>query len=224
MFFINHTEIGEGSAVIIEIEGPLNSESSPDFDDYTWKLIDNNIIYILMDMDKLSFISSEGIGAILFIQKSVHDKNGLVIFYNLNHEAVSLFRLLGFDKIFTIAEDRADALQILDRHRELHPSAAEVQKHDSGLIIPADTPGITEEISDFIEDGNEFEDVIDEPAIDMDFEKDDVKFQPFVIECIKCKSLIRVKEQGEQMCPSCNTIFTVTDENKAEFTLTENTL
>ena len=54
MFFINHTEIGEGSSAIIEIEGPLNSESTPDFDDYIIKLVDNNIIYLLIDMKNLS--------------------------------------------------------------------------------------------------------------------------------------------------------------------------
>jgi len=238
MFIITHTEIGEGSAVIIEIEGPLNSESSPDFDDYIWKLIDNNILYILIDMGKLSFISSEGIGAVLLIQKNIHEKNGLIIFYDLNYEVSSLFKLLGFDKVFTIAEDRANALQILDRHMELHPSVTDKYPHSDGIEVQHEeiqpeevqikVAGINEELTDFIEEENGFEHVFDEPPADISFsmeeEKEEEKFKPFVIECLKCKSLIRVKEQGDQMCPFCNTEFTVTDENKAEFMLTDSTM
>lgn len=224
MFFINHNEIGEGAAVIIEIEGPLNSESSPDFDDYTWKLIDNNIVYILMDMDKLSFISSEGIGAVLLLQKSVHDKNGLIIFYNLNNEVASLFKLLGFDKVFTIAEDRADALQILDRHMELHQTSPGIISEDTETRSHPEVRGITGEISEFIEEDNGVETIIDEPPAAAGTDNDDGEFKPFVIECIKCKSLIRINERGDQMCPSCNTEFKVTDENKAEFILTDDTL
>lgn len=221
MFFITHTEISEGSAVIIGIEGPLNSESSPDFDDYTSKLIDNNIIHILMDMDKLSFISSEGIGAVLLMYKIIHEKNGLIVFYNLNYETASLFKLLGFDKIFTMAEDRADALQILDRYMELHPAS-----HDREMVIQEtdgqdQTPAISEEISDFIEEDNGFDHIIDASPVETDFVPEE-KVTPFVIECLKCKSLIRVKERGDQMCPYCDTEFTVTGENKAEFILPDN--
>lgn len=122
MFFINHTEIGESSSAIIEIEGPLNSDTTPDFDDYINNLVDNNIIYLLIDMLNLKFISSEGIGAVLMIQKNINDKNGLAVFFNMNYEIASLFKLLGFDKVFTIAADRADALNILDRHMELFPA------------------------------------------------------------------------------------------------------
>lgn len=224
MFFINHTELGEGSAVIIEIEGPLNGESSPDFDDYTWKLVDNNIVYILMDMDKLSFISSEGIGAVLLLQKNVHDKNGLIIFFNLNNEVASLFKLLGFDRVFTVADDRADALQILDRHVELHRTPPEASSEETGTIPPTEATGITEELSGFIDEDSGFDNIIEEPPVESDSEDTGDEFKPFIIECVKCKSLIRINEPGEHICPSCSTEFTVTGENKAEFTLTENTL
>ena len=39
-------------------------------------------------------------------------KTVLSVFFNLNYEISSLFKLLGFDKVFTIAEDRADALDM----------------------------------------------------------------------------------------------------------------
>ena len=54
MFFINHKEIEHGKAAIVEIEGPLNSESGTDFDDYTKKLIENETLFIIVAISKES--------------------------------------------------------------------------------------------------------------------------------------------------------------------------
>ncbi len=219
MFFINHTEIGEGSTAIIEVDGPLNSDTTPDFDDYLNNLVDKGIIYLLVDMLNLRFISSEGIGAVLMIQKAITDRNGLAVFFNMNYEISSLFRLLGFDKVFTIASDRADALNILDRHMELFPPGTAPRK-----------PEVTDDNEDFFfnDQTPETESPIEEPdftepdAFDMpdsfDFdERGGPSFESFVIECVKCRSLIRINEPGEQLCPFCSAEFTVDHGKKAVF-------
>lgn len=212
MLFINHTGIGETSAAIIEADGPLNSDSAPDFDDYISKLMDNDIIFLLLDMQNLTFMSSEGIGAALILQKKVNEKNGLAVFFNLNYEITSLFKLLGFDSVFTIASDRAEALNILDRHMELFPPELQHQTSDK----KTDTEEIFEEtLPDFPEPDKS------EPEDSGDIEIVDHIFEPFIIECIKCRSLIRIKEQGEQLCPYCSADFTVTDEKKAVFKIKE---
>jgi len=208
MFFINHTDIGEGSAAVIEVEGPLNSDSAPDFDDYLSRLIDNNVIHLLIDMKHLNYISSEGIGATLMIQKSINEKNGLVVFFNVNNEISSLFKLLGFDTIFTIASDRADALHILDKNMELFPG--EITPQISGQTDSMDEFH-SEEDSVF----SEFEE--SEPELFSEIDESSSAFEPFIIECIKCRSLIRIKETGDQLCPYCSAEFTVDDDKKAVF-------
>lgn len=218
MFFINHTEIGESSSAIIEIDGPLNSDTTPDFDDYITNLVENNIIYLLLDMLNLKFISSEGIGAVLMIQKNISDKNGLAVFFNLNYETASLFKLLGFDKVFTIAEDRADALNILDRHMELFPPGT--PSRDFSRINDKEN-SFFDDVSEKSEPGIPEPETFDIPE-SFDLEEDyKPSFEPFVIECVKCSSLIRIKESGDQLCPFCNTEFTVDDEKKAVFKIKE---
>ena len=181
MFFINHVDFGQDLASIIEMDGQLNSESSPDFDEYIGKLLDKNVIYMLIDLKNLNYISSEGIGAVLMIQKRISEKNGIVIFFNLNFEIHSLFKLLGFDKVLTIASNRADALEILDKHIELFPGKRE--RYDYNEINV---------------------------------------FENFIIECIRCDSLIRINDFGDHRCPFCDAQFTVTDEKKAVFKINEN--
>ena len=203
MFFINHIDFGKDSTSIIEMDGQLNSETSPDFDEYIDKLLDNNVIYMLIDMKNLAYISSEGIGAVLMIQKKIGEKNGLAIFFNLNFEIFSLFRLLGFDKVFTIASNRAEALQILDRHVELFPDKGELYDYNDFAHI---------------------EQKNNKPSLNIELPKSRVKeydeinsFENFIIECIKCDSLIRINDFGDHRCPFCDAHFTVTDDKKAVF-------
>ncbi|PKL17462.1 MAG: hypothetical protein CVV49_10890 [Spirochaetae bacterium HGW-Spirochaetae-5] len=227
MFFINHTDIGEGSAAIIEIEGPLNSDSAPDFDDYVSKLADNNVIHLLLDMKNLDFISSEGIGAALMLQKSINSRNGAAVFFNLNYEITSLFKLLGFDRLFTIASDRADALQILDRHMELFQKDKTDQNSGTagGNTFTAFDDEYSLPDSGFSESDSEsftvIEDITDDTTEDDDILTVDEKDETFIIECVKCRSLIRIKESGDQLCPHCSAEFTVTDDKQAVFRIKE---
>ncbi len=231
MFFINHTDISEGSAAIIEIEGSLNSESAVDFDDYVSKLSDNNVIHLLLDMKNLDFISSEGIGAALMLQKSINSKNGIAVFFNVNYEITSLFKLLGFDKLFTITSGRADALQILDRHMELFQNDRIVQ--NSKAMTRDDFTPFEDEASlpdtEFSDsDSDSFtlfeditEDITEDKAVDDDILADNEKDETLIIECVKCRSLIRIRESGDQLCPHCSAEFSVTDDKKAIFRIKE---
>jgi anti-sigma B factor antagonist len=225
MFFINHTDIGEGSAAIIEIEGPLNSDSAPDFDDYVSKLADNNVINLLLDMKNLDFISSEGIGAAIMLQKSINSKNGIAVFFNLNYEITSLFKLLGFNKLFTIASDRADALQILDRHMELFrkdntgPKSGTAVRNDFESF--EDGPSLSENDLSDSDSFTVFEDIIEDTADSDMISADDEEKGSFIIECVKCRSLIRIKDSGDQLCPHCSAEFTVTDNKQAVFKIKE---
>jgi anti-anti-sigma factor len=207
MFFINHIDFGKDSTSIIEMDGELTSESSPDFDEYIGKLLDNNVIYMLIDMKNVGYISSEGIGALLMVQKKISKKSGLVIFFNLNNEISSLFRLLGFDKVLTIASDRADALQILDKHIELFYSKDPYDNNDFDFIEQKDKEDKPAQLNVKLPKSK--------PVVKEENEIN--SFKNFVIECIKCNSLIRINEFGDHLCPFCSAEFTVTDEKKAVF-------
>jgi anti-anti-sigma factor len=119
MIYINHKEVLEGRVTIVDVSGPLDSETAADFEDYIRKLLEKNIMYILLDAGEISHVSSEGIGAMLFIQKRIAEKNGFFVIYNLNGEISALFSLLGFDKVMRIVSSRIEAMEIMDRQMEL---------------------------------------------------------------------------------------------------------
>lgn len=215
MFFINHTEINEGSGALIEIEGHLNSTSSQDFEEYLLKLLDKNVRFFLIDMGNLDYISSEGIGAALLIQKNINESNGYAVLCNLNKEIAGLFRLLGFDRVFSIAGDRAEAISALDRHMELKGSGIKTDHRIDIMDIDQieETPA-----PDIHPDEISINDELTGDEIDLQFEDiSEPQFEPFVIECLKCSSLIRITEPGECICPFCGAEFTVADDKKAIF-------
>lgn len=211
MFFINHREIEGGGAAVIEIEGPLNSETTPDFEDYTRKLIESGMDHILLDMKKLTFISSEGIGAALMLHRRITSREGAVVFFNLNSEAAGLFRILGFNRVFTIAESASEAAEIMKSKIDFSETSQDIEKDFSDSGIFQEDLSMSElpepELTDF-NGVNESD--------DFDFSlKEDL--EPFVIECLKCGSLVRIKEKGPHICPFCDTGFDVSGEGKAVF-------
>lgn len=215
MFFINHKEIEHGKAAIVEIEGPLNSESGSDFEDYTRKLIDNDTLFILIDFKKLSFISSEGIGAALMLHKRISTKDGTAVFCNLNSEVTALFRILGLNRIFTIADNISEALDMIESGIPGNETFVEEMTESTGYN---ESPGKDDSINSITLPEPEAAD-FDEPVPfndDFEFIEEEI-IEPFVIECLKCGSLVRIKEKGDHICPFCEAEFNVSDDGKALF-------
>lgn len=206
MFFIKHTELGNDKTALLEIEGPLNSETGTDFEEYIIKLLDNGIIYLVIDSQNINFISSEGIGVVILIQKKISALNGIAVYFNFSHEITMLFRLLGFDKVLNIAADRAEALQIAERKIELGsaPSAGSCATE----VKPWKAPETIEK---------------SEPAAAAAAAaaRPGAEIEPFVIKCIKCSSLVRVKMKGDHYCPYCSAAFTVSDSGSAVFRISD---
>lgn len=119
MFFIDHAEALGGTITIVEIRGPLNAETSPDFETYINRLLERNKTFIALNMGGVDFVSSTGIGLMLYIQKMISARNGFLVVYRLPPEVRSLYALLGFDKIFTVAESKDEALRIIEKQSEL---------------------------------------------------------------------------------------------------------
>ena len=229
MLFIQHTEI-QKNTVVVNVEGPLDSETSPDFEDYISQLLNNGYRFIILDAENLQWLSSEGIGVTVLIQKRIAELNGAFVVFNLSQEIISLYRILGFDKIIHIADNKSQALDIIQKQIDMRAD------EPAGNVSPVDEFSLDlpdrEDLAgnpDFAS----FDERVDEnPGQDKHPENDstagdddifipasgvEVVFDPFVIECAKCASLIRIRKTGEYMCPSCKTEFTVMEDQTVIF-------
>ena len=256
---INHSEILDNKVAVVEIDGPLDSHTSPDFEEYINHILARNMLFILFDAGKMTYVSSEGIGLLLFLQRKISEANGFFVIFNLPGEILTLYRLIGFDKVFRIAESRAEALQIMDRQMELResglteepepeePAPAAAQKPVEQAAPAAAAPGprvregerpsggeVTcancgvslrvEPDSDYIcpNCNTEFSMIgrgaATGGAAAAGSRKTDLSdFGALIVECARCKSLIRIAKPGAFRCPDCGAKFYVGDDQTIAF-------
>lgn len=69
---------------------------------------------LIMDFEKLSYISSAGLRAVLMAAKSLWNRNAKFALCSLSDQIREVFEISGFDKIITIHPSRVEALASLD--------------------------------------------------------------------------------------------------------------
>ncbi|HOT46731.1 MAG TPA: STAS domain-containing protein [Spirochaetota bacterium] len=210
---INHSEIHDNRVAVVEIDGPLDSVTSPGFEEYINKLLERNLLFILFDSGKMKYVSSEGIGLLLFLQRKIYEANGFFVIFNLPHEIMTLYTLLGFDKVFRIAGDRAEAIQVMDRQMELRAKGLrdepppEPAPAVTAAAVPQAGPEPVEEVPPLSVKPLEERKKDGEAAV----KEAPAEQRPGtrIMECSHCRSLVRVSRDGNYLCPHCNREFAV---------------
>lgn len=90
----------EGAPTIFALEGRLDTNTSPQLEEYTKGLYDEGVSEIIVDMAKCDFVSSAGLRVIVSMQKHAAT-GGSLIFRNVLPEVMDVFKMTGFDKILT---------------------------------------------------------------------------------------------------------------------------
>lgn len=236
MLFINHIELLDNRAAIIEIKGALNGTTVADFQDYTTRLIGRNITYIMIDASGLEYLSSEGIGMFLLMQRHLSGINGFFTIFNLNDEINALCSLLGFHSLFHITRSRDEALHLVDRQMDLRASGATAPPPavTSSPVAPETESIAVDHAETLVVDcakcgsllriqadgtyacpdcGYEFIYSASTGIIHKDDRPAPKPIEPFVIECIRCGELIRVRMTGDYNCPHCQASFNVGEDH-----------
>ena len=77
------------------------------------ELLEHQYNKLIMDLEALSYISSAGIGALMVLLQQVRRRQGDMVILHPSPKVYKILDLLGFTKIFLIAQDRDTALQAL---------------------------------------------------------------------------------------------------------------
>ena len=93
MFDISH---GENDRVILS--GRFDASQVEKADSF-FSNVERSVI---IDFEKLEYISSAGLGVLLAVNKKLSDSGESVKLINLNEHIRDIFRYAGFDKIFEI--------------------------------------------------------------------------------------------------------------------------
>ena len=99
---------------IIHISGELNAVTSLDAESKFTQLIMGGNHRLIIDLDKLNYISSAGLRIFLIANKLVKKNvSGEIAFCNLNHNVKEVFEISGFNLIFKCFPDLNAAMASL---------------------------------------------------------------------------------------------------------------
>ena len=218
MIFIEHGELNQGAISVVTLKGQLDSATAADFEAFIVQLLDKERRYIIISMEQLEYCSSAGIGLILYLQKKVTSGGGMLVLQGLSVELKTLFTILGFDRLVSLADSPGDAQAILEKHIQFVDRPAAPAGSGTG---PAQEKPEPVEVFEVVSDGKELSyeargrgDGGESPAAEVPrrapARAETAEFDvPLIVECAECKSFTRVHRSGIFICPECHTEFTV---------------
>ena len=90
----------EGKPYVIALEGRLDTNTSPQLDEFAKGLYGKSVNDIAEDMSNSSFVSSAGLRVIVAMQKKAA-VSGSLVFRSVVPEVMEVFEMTGFDNILT---------------------------------------------------------------------------------------------------------------------------
>lgn len=108
--FAIQTTVEDGLS-IIALEGFVDAHTAPQFESAVQSQIDAGHKRLIVDCEKLSYISSAGLGVFMTFVEEVRESGGDIKICGLVPKVKHTFEILGFQDIFEMLENQSAAKQ-----------------------------------------------------------------------------------------------------------------
>lgn len=98
---MEYTKKVNGSEMVISMEGRLDTETAPRFEQEIMPEL-TTISSLVLDLSKLEYTSSAGLRVLLALKKVMSGKGGDLCVKNVSESLLSIFHIAGFDIILNI--------------------------------------------------------------------------------------------------------------------------
>jgi len=96
---------------ILELVGRLDSNTSPDFEHKIFEVIGDGTKKVIVDFERLDYISSAGLRVLLKAAKELKRSDGKVVLCSMKDYIREVFEIAGFVSLFPIVSSVGDAVQ-----------------------------------------------------------------------------------------------------------------
>lgn len=104
-----------GRTLIASLTGELDHHAAKDVKDTVENYIKNqDVINLVFDLSKLTFMDSSGIGVIIGRYKLINSIGGKVIIVSVSSSVDRLLTMSGIKRIIQIVNTKSDAIKILE--------------------------------------------------------------------------------------------------------------
>jgi anti-sigma B factor antagonist len=94
-------------------EGFINAHTVRQFEKSLEELIDAGHYTILLNCQRLNYISSAGLGAIMGLIEKVREHGGDILLCSLQENVYTIFDTLGFTQLYKVLPSESEAMTIL---------------------------------------------------------------------------------------------------------------
>lgn len=106
------TQQATDTSLTLNLDGELDASSSVILDTELSKPEVLDYQKILIDCQRLNYISSAGLGVFISHLQRLQDANVKLIFFNMQEKVHNVFEILGLDSLMTIVPTQAEAVAI----------------------------------------------------------------------------------------------------------------
>ena len=101
----------EDKYVLIEVEGDLDASSAIYLDQEIEASLSKERPRVLVDCEKLEYISSAGLGVFISYLKEFEARNIVLVLFGLSDKVENVFQILGLDNLVNIASNKNSAVE-----------------------------------------------------------------------------------------------------------------
>jgi anti-sigma B factor antagonist len=95
---------------VVRFEGNLDTNTSAEAQDYLNREIDNGAAKVVVNFDKVDFVSSAGLRVLLMTAKKLGVAGGSLRVCGLNETVSEVFEISGFSTILNVFKSQSEAL------------------------------------------------------------------------------------------------------------------
>lgn len=101
----------EDGVILLKLGGYLDAHTFERLDQQIAKLFAANNHKLVVDLSQVDYISSAGAGVFIAALNDAHDRKGNVVLLNPTGNVRDVLDMLGFNQIFKICSDKAEAVK-----------------------------------------------------------------------------------------------------------------
>jgi len=99
----------QGNVCAVNLEGEIDVYTAPRLKEQLVAAIESGCANVIIDMEKVGFIDSSGLGVLVGALRRARERDGVVRIVCTRDNILKIFRITGLDKVFPIFDNMADA-------------------------------------------------------------------------------------------------------------------
>jgi anti-sigma B factor antagonist len=100
----------ENDYTVLEVGGEIDVYTAPKLRERVTELVDQDRLHIIIDLEKVEFMDSTGLGVLVGGLKKIRTRGGSLSLVCTQERLLKIFRITGLGKVFAIHASQEEAL------------------------------------------------------------------------------------------------------------------